>query len=62
MSVRRLAGWAGRRLAVIPGRFRPKSKAGKAGAIAGGVVLGLVALDLIAIGVTAVVASGALAR
>ncbi|QIL03192.1 hypothetical protein G7078_10650 [Sphingomonas sinipercae] len=41
---------------LIPERFRPKSKAGKAGLIAGGVVGGLLALDLIALAATAIFA------
>ena len=38
-------------------RFRPKSKAGRVGAVVGGVLAGLVALDLIALAATAVVAA-----
>jgi hypothetical protein len=40
----------------VPKLPKPKSKAGKAGMIAGGVIGGLVALDLLALAVTAVVA------
>jgi hypothetical protein len=43
-------------------RFLPKSKAGKAGAIAGGVVGGLLLLDLIALVATAVIAATAGSR
>ena len=42
---------------LIPERFRPKSKAGKAGMIAGGVVGGLLAIDLIALAATAIFAA-----
>ena len=38
---------------ILPKRFRPKSKAGKAGMIAGGVVGGLLLLDLIGFVATA---------
>ena len=44
---------------IIPKRFRPRTKAGKAGMIAGGVVAGLVALDLLALAATAVIAVSA---
>ena len=47
---------------ILPKRFRPKSKAGKAGMIAGGVVAGLLALDLIALVATAVIAATAGSR
>lgn len=43
-------------------RLIPKSKAGKAGAIAGGVVGGLLLLDLIALIATAVIAATAGSR
>ena len=44
---------------IIPKRFRPKTRAGKLGMLAGGVVAGLVALDLIALVATAVIAASA---
>ena len=44
---------------IIPKRFRPKTKAGRAGAVVGGVIAGLVALDLIALAATAVIAATA---
>jgi len=47
---------------LIPKVPRPKSRAGRAGMIAGGVVAGLVALDLLALAVTAVIAATAGAR
>ena len=47
---------------IIPQRFRPKTKAGKVGMLAGGVVAGLIALDLIALVATAVIAASAGAR
>ena len=47
---------------IIPKRFRPKTRAGKLGMLAGGVVAGLVALDLIALVATAVIAASAGAR
>ena len=47
---------------ILPKRFRPKSKAGKVGMIAGGVVAGLLALDLIALVATAVIAATAATR
>ena len=47
---------------IIPRRFRPTTRAGKAGMLAGGVVAGLIALDLIALVVTAVIAASAGAR
>ena len=46
----------------LPKLPRPKSKAGKAGMIAGGVIGGLIALDLLALAVTAVIAATAGAR
>jgi hypothetical protein len=46
----------------VPKIPRPKSKAGKAGMIAGGVIGGLIALDLLALAVTAVIAATAGAR
>ena len=39
---------------IIPRRFRPKSRAGKAGMIAGGIVAGLLALDVLAVAATAI--------
>ena len=42
---------------LIPKLPEPKTKAGKAGMIAGGVVGGLIALDLLAIAATAVIAA-----
>ena len=47
---------------LLPKLPRPKSKAGKAGMIAGGVIGGLIALDLLALAVTAVIAATAGAR
>ena len=47
---------------IVPKRFRPKTRAGKVGMLAGGVVAGLVALDLIALVATAVIAASAGAR
>ena len=47
---------------LIPKRFRPRTRAGKAGMIAGGIVAGLVALDLIALVATAVIAATAGSR
>ena len=41
---------------LLPKLPKPKSRAGKAGMIAGGVIGGLLALDLLALAVTAVVA------
>ena len=46
--MKRLSTWAKSRLP------KPKTKAGKAGMIAGGVVGGLLALDLIAVAATAI--------
>ena len=43
-------------------RFRPKTKAGKVGVVAGGIVAGLIALDLIALVATAVIAASAGSR
>ena len=40
---------------LVPRLPRPKTKAGKAGMIAGGVIGGLIALDLLALAATAVV-------
>ncbi len=51
MPIKTISGWAKKRLP------KPKTKAGKAGMIAGGVVAGLLALDLIALAATAVVAA-----
>lgn len=42
---------------LVPKLPRPKTKAGKAGMIAGGILGGLIALDLLAIAATAVVAA-----
>lgn len=42
---------------LIPRLPKPRTKAGKAGMIAGGVIGGLIALDLLAIAATAVVAA-----
>ena len=42
---------------LIPKLPKPKTKAGKAGMIAGGVIGGLLALDLLALAATAVVAA-----
>ena len=47
---------------ILPERLRPKSRAGKAGMIAGGIVGGLIALDLIALAATAVIAATAGSR
>ena len=47
---------------ILPERFRPRTRAGKAGMIAGGVVAGLIALDLIALVATAVIAATAGSR
>lgn len=47
---------------IVPRRFRPTTRAGKVGVLAGGVVAGLVALDLIALVATAVIAASAGAR
>ena len=44
---------------LIPKLPKPKTKAGKAGMIAGGILGGLLALDLLAIAATAVVAATA---
>jgi len=44
---------------LVPKIPRPKTKAGKAGMIAGGVIGGLIALDLLAIAATAVIAATA---
>jgi len=44
---------------ILPRKLRPKSRAGRAGLIAGGIVAGLVALDLIALAATAVIAATA---
>jgi len=41
----------------VPKFPKPKTKAGKAGMIAGGVLGGLIALDLLAIAATAIVAA-----
>ncbi len=48
MPLKTIRGWAKTRLP------KPKTKAGKAGMIAGGVVGGLLALDLIAVAATAI--------
>ena len=48
MPIKTITGWAKNRLP------KPKTKAGKAGMIAGGVVGGLLAIDLIAIAATAI--------
>ena len=42
---------------MIPKLPKPKTKAGKAGMIAGGVIGGLLALDLLALAATAVIAA-----
>ena len=42
---------------LIPKLPKPKTRAGKAGMIAGGVIGGLLALDLLALAATAVVAA-----
>jgi len=42
---------------LIPKLPKPKTRAGKAGMIAGGVIGGLIALDLLALAATAVVAA-----
>ena len=42
---------------LVPKLPRPKTRAGKAGMIAGGILGGLIALDLLAIAATAVVAA-----
>ena len=47
---------------MLPKRLRPRTKAGKAGMIAGGVVAGLLALDLLALAATAIFAATAGAR
>ena len=39
----------------VPKLRRPRTKAGKAGMIAGGVIGGLIALDLLALAATAVI-------
>ncbi len=44
---------------LIPRLPRPKTRAGKAGMIAGGILGGLLALDLLAIAATAVMAATA---
>ena len=44
---------------ILPKRFRPKTKAGKVGMVAGGIVAGLIALDLFALVATAVIAASA---
>ncbi|QIK79039.1 hypothetical protein G7077_09185 [Sphingomonas piscis] len=51
MPLKTLTSFARKRLP------KPKTKAGKAGMIAGGVVGGLLALDLIALAATAVIAA-----
>jgi hypothetical protein len=51
MPIRTLTGWAKNKLP------KPKTKAGRAGMIAGGVVGGLLALDVIALAATAIVAA-----
>jgi len=43
----------------LPKLPKPKTKAGKAGMIAGGVIGGLIALDLLALAATAVIAATA---
>ncbi len=42
---------------LVPKLPKPRTRAGKAGMIAGGVVAGLIALDLLALAATAVVAA-----
>ncbi len=49
--MKRLSTWARERLP------KPRTKAGKAGMIAGGVVGGLLAIDLIALAATAIFAA-----
>ena len=49
--MKRFSTWAKKRLP------KPRTKAGKAGMIAGGVVGGLLALDIIALAATAIVAA-----
>ena len=44
---------------ILPKRFRPRTKAGKVGMVAGGIVAGLIALDLFALVATAVIAASA---
>lgn len=44
---------------VLPKLRKPRSKAGKAGMLAGGIVAGLLALDLLALAATAVIAATA---
>jgi hypothetical protein len=56
MPVKTITTWAKQRLP------KPKTKAGKAGMIAGGVVAGLLALDLIALAATAVIAATVASR
>ena len=51
MPLRTITGWAKNKLP------KPKTKAGKAGMIAGGVVGGLLALDVLAIAATAIFAA-----
>jgi hypothetical protein len=51
MPLKTITGWAKNKLP------KPKTKAGKAGMIAGGVVGGLLALDVIALAATAIVAA-----
>ncbi len=51
MPIKTITGWARTRLP------KPKTKAGKAGMIAGGVLGGLLALDVIALAATAIIAA-----
>lgn len=51
MPIKTISGWAKNKLP------KPKTKAGKAGMIAGGVVGGLLALDVIALAATAIIAA-----
>jgi hypothetical protein len=51
VPIKTITGWARTRLP------KPKTKAGKAGMIAGGVLGGLLALDVIALAATAIIAA-----
>jgi hypothetical protein len=51
VPIKTISGWAKDKLP------KPKTKAGRAGMIAGGVVGGLLALDVIALAATAIIAA-----